>query len=245
MLYRSEWESSGTLATPEEQAEIPPVLATETVAGSPESEPLGELPPEDPAYLPEADPTNEELYEPLVIEEEPLEVEGSDVEGALLGNTTDPIAGGVVVDSTTPNETPEADAKLETAIEESPLATPSTVNTTDDGGAETTEEYVPRELPTFDCEGLTGYNCCLMIKLKVPDSDIYGKAIQCQLMYREGSNKEKFWLNSRGKKVFVFANHNDMVSKIPHIVGDWPKGVGNFTSWLEDGGDPNQLLEGN
>ena len=65
-------------------------------------------------------------------------------------------------------------------------------------------------------------------------------------MYEQGSNKEIYWLNSRGKKVFVFANHNELVSKIPEIVGDWPKGKNDadFADWLEDGGDPNQVLEG-
>ena len=99
-----------------------------------------------------------------------------------------------------------------------------------------------RTLPAFDCAGLTGYNCCLLIKLIVRDADIWGKAIQCQLIYTEGSNKEKFWLNSRGKKIFIFANHDEFVTKIPTIVGNWPKGQGpgDFSGWLEDGGDPNR-----
>lgn len=101
-------------------------------------------------------------------------------------------------------------------------------------------------LPAFDCNGLTGYNCCLYIKLIVKNSDTFGNAIQCQLMYTEDSNKHKFWLNSRGKKVFVFANHNHLVSKIPQLVGGWPQrneGEESWLAWYEDGGDPDQVLD--
>jgi len=109
-----------------------------------------------------------------------------------------------------------------------------------EGGSYIVAEAGPRVLEPFDCTGLTGYNCCLYIKLKIRDTDKRGKAIQCQLVYEEGSNKERWWLNSRGKKVFIYANHNELVNKIPYIVGDWPVGVGNFSGWLEDGGDPNR-----
>ncbi|KAL7547164.1 hypothetical protein ACHAWF_010486 [Thalassiosira exigua] len=206
--YDFAWEGSGQEATPEQQTEIPPVLATETEAGKPlppPEEPITD--PNDPAYVPQADPTSEE-YEPLILEEEPILVVGATVEGAIIGNTTDPIAGGVVIDSTEPN-TPEGDGKLNTAIEEYTNPPPPDGATDDDIGALTVPEAGARQLPTFDCEGLTGTNCCLMIKMKVPDADINGNAIQCQLIYQEGSTKEKFWLNSRGKKVFVFANHNE------------------------------------
>ena len=62
-----------------------------------------------------------------------------------------------------PNATPIPDAEI---------TAPTTLPTdaTDD---EVAAEYLktleilegPRELPTFNCTGLTGYNCCLMIKV--------------------------------------------------------------------------------
>lgn len=240
--YEFEWESSGQEANPDQQSEIPPVIATETVAGSPLSEPLG-ADPTSPEYLPQADPTSEE-YEPLVFEEEPIMVVGCTVRGALLGTDENPVAGGVVIDPETPN-TPEGDAKLQDVIAET--TSDPAANTTDDTGGLATIEEGPRNLETFNCTGLTGNACCLMIKLKVPDSDANGNAIQCQLVYEKESNKNKYWLNARGKKVFIFANHNGLVSKVPEIVGDWPKGQADgaeFDQWLADGGDPNQVLEG-
>jgi len=59
-------------------------------------------------------------------------------------------------------------------------------------------------------------------------------------MYADGSSKDKYQINMRGKKVFVFTTHQDLVRKIPKIVGNWPPGVGEFGGWLEDGGDPNR-----
>ena len=56
MYYDFEWDGSGEPATPEQEAEIPPILATETIAGSPLA---------DPATEPAADPTSVE-YEPLI-----------------------------------------------------------------------------------------------------------------------------------------------------------------------------------
>ncbi|KAL7546806.1 hypothetical protein ACHAWF_016016 [Thalassiosira exigua] len=210
--YDFEWESSGTEATAEQQSEIPPVLATETAAGSPQTAPQDEpiTDPSDPNYVPEADPTNEVEYEPLIIEEEPVLVEGANLTAALEGTATDPIAGGVVVDPSTPN-TPEGDVKLDAAIDDYNVPPPPApeAGTDDAAGSGTLPDAGARELPTFDCDGLTGYNCCLMIKMMVPDADVMGKAIQCRLIYQEGSNKDKFWFNSRGKKVFVFANHNE------------------------------------
>ena len=68
----------------------------------------------------------------------------------------------------------------------------------------------------------------------VPDSDIYGKAIQCFLNYVEGSAKQSYIGNSRGKKVHVFANHNEIVSKEPKVAGSWPKK--DIEAWLADAG---------
>ena len=49
--------------------------------------------------------------------------------------------------------------------------------------------------------------------MMVPDSDIYGKAIQCFLNYVEGSAKQSYIGNIKGKKVHAIANHNEMVKQ--------------------------------
>lgn len=229
IYYDFEWDGSGVPTTPEQETEIPPVLATETLEGSPNAD------ASDPNTDPDAMDPSSPSYKPLLLEIEPVLVIGATVGGANARSDNNPIGGGVVVDPGAPN-TPEGDVKLQDAKAERQALE----DAVPPGGQISVEAAGPRELPHFDCEGLTGYNCCLVIKLKILDADKQDKAIQCQLTYSEGSNKEKFWLNARGKKVFIFANHNEFVSKIPEIVGDWPKGVGDFSGWLEDGGDPNR-----
>lgn len=205
-LIHSKWDGTGVLATPEQQKEIPPVLATET----------------DPNDLATSDPTSPE-YQPLIIEYSPTLVVGAPVVDAVARNTTDPIAGGIVVDSTVSN-TAEGDAKLSAAIQSAGLA--SVANITDGTVNEVPlPEAGQRTLMPFNCDGLTAYNCCLLIKLKVRDSDFHGNAIQCQLMYAPGTSKEEYRIvkGPTGKVVPIYANHNDIVSKIPQIVGEWPE----------------------
>ncbi len=52
---------------------------------------------------------------------------------------------------------------------------------------ETTTIELPgrRPIGPFNCVGMTGHSCCLMIKHKVRDSDKKGRAIQCYTDYRE------------------------------------------------------------
>ena len=79
-----------------------------------------------------------------------------------------------------------------------------------------------------------------MIKHKIRDADIHGRAIQCYLDYHEETQKHKALLNARGKKVFIFTNHKGRISKEPKVVGDWPQGKTSdqpgFHEWIQDGG---------
>ena len=182
-MNNSKWDGSGELATPDQEGEIPPILATETEAGSPTAD------GSDPA----SDPTSPDYF-PLIIEAEPILAVGASTGGAAQDTDTNPIAGGVVMDPKAPND-PAVQADFNAFMASQP--DPS------DPGSITVAEAGPRDLGPWDCTGLTGYNCCLKIKLSVRDKDTQDKAIQCQLIYEEGSEKEKWWLNARGKKVFI------------------------------------------
>ena len=120
--------------------------------------------------------------------------------------------------------TAEGEAKLQAALAETA----------------TIELSGQRSIGPFDCAGMTGHSCCLMIKHKVRDSDNKGRAIQCYLDYHEQTEKHKALLNARGKKVFIFENHNGKISKEPKIVGGWPQGIADsnpdFHEWIQDGG---------
>eukprot|EP00985_Skeletonema_marinoi_P016457 scaffold8866_cov150-Skeletonema_marinoi.AAC.2 len=78
------------------------------------------------------------------------------------------IAGGVLTDGTSEN-TPEGDAEIEAAI-----ASLST------GGV--TESADERTIDSIDCAGLTGENCCLLIKLKIRESDADANGNDIQLV---------------------------------------------------------------
>ena len=212
------------------------------------------VPPSDP-YLPdETTPTDEvdavTTDDDILLEEPPLVVfdevitgvTGSTVDEFMTatplpeeeggGTTTAPITGGVLTDGTAEN-TPEGDAKIEAALASLPP------------GGVTVEAAGERTIDPIDCAGLTGENCCLLIKLKIRDSDVNGNAIQCSLNYVASSTKKQYWQNLRGKKVHIFSNHNGIVSKTPQIVGDWPKGIvgAEFESWLLEGGSPPLILQ--
>jgi hypothetical protein len=186
-------------------------------------EPTASLYPTDGA----ADPAPTE--DPIIILATEIEgVEGATIDAYIAGGSTAPIAGGVLTDNSASN-TPEGDAKIEDALSE-PVVIEVAGN---------------RTIPPIDCTGLTGTSCCLLVKLKVRDSDATGKAIQCSLDYAEGTEKQKFWLNHRGKKVHIFANHNGIVSKMPKIVGSWPNGIegDEFTEWVRQAGSPPLILQ--
>ena len=160
---------------------------------------------------------------------------GAGTEGTTT-DTTAPIAGGVLTDGTA-QSTPEGDARIQEALAEAVAA------------GDTVPEAGTRTIGPFDCSGLTGEDCCALIKLKVRDSDIQGNAIQCTLNYSETSQKKKYWNNLRGKKVHIFENHNGLVSKDPKISGSWPKkydgeeNLAAFEAMLRDAGDIPLIMQ--
>ena len=170
----------------------------------------------------------------MIFYEEAVVVEGATVEAAFLRTDTAPIAGGTIIDpATSPDitSTPEGEATFDAQISEA-LYTAEVPT-----GAEAT-----RDVPPLDCDGLNGYNCCLLLKATVKDSDVNGNAIQCHLTYSATTNKAKVKLNMRGKKVFVNENHNGRVRKTPKVVGGWPGGQGDgLESWVEAGGNPDTV----
>jgi hypothetical protein len=72
-------------------------------------------------------------------------------------------------------DTIEGEAKLTTALAETA----------------TIEQSGQRTIGPFDCSGMTGHSCCLMIKHKVRDSDSKGRAIQCYQDYHQSTEKHK------------------------------------------------------
>lgn len=249
VYYDFTWDGSGELATEEQQAAIPPLMAMEPTASLPAGT---ELAATEPATAPAPGvpvvSTATDDYTPITydddvpIEEAPLILLNEEVEGVTGstidefitapppegGGTTAPIAGGVLTDGTAEN-TPEGDAKIQDALAQEV----------------TVESAGERYIEPIDCSGLTGESCCLLIKLKVRDHDINGNAIQCSLDYVSESTKKQYWLNHRGKKVHIFSNHNNMVSKVPNIVGDWPKGIvgAKFEEWLREAGAPPLIMQ--
>lgn len=199
--------------------------------------------PTDPV---DPDPTDDDIppeEPPLIVFDEVIEgVSGATVDEYLAAATapdgggdtaaTAPIAGGVITDGTAEN-TPGGDALLQEAIDALPP------------GGETGVVEGERSIEPIYCGGLTGESCCLLVKLKVRDHDIHDNAIQCTLNYVESTEKKKYWKNLRGKKVHIFSNHNGIVSKIPQIVGDWPKGItgAEFEAWLLEAGSPPLILQ--
>mmetsp|Transcript_24500 Transcript_24500/g.39796 ORF Transcript_24500/g.39796 Transcript_24500/m.39796 type:complete len:460 (+) Transcript_24500:57-1436(+) len=154
--------------------------------------------------------------------------------GGDTTNTTSPlIAGGVLTDHSATN-LPEGDDKIIQAISEETVV----------------PEFGERTIDPINCYGLTGEDCCLLIKLAIPDSDINGNAIQCTLTYSESTKKKKYWKDLRGKKVHIHMNHNGFVSEVPQISGNWPKkydrqeATEEFESWLLKGGAPPLILRG-
>lgn len=208
--YDFDWEGAGVEATPEQQAEIPPVIATETPEGSPLADPNN----------PASDPNSPE-YNPLILEFQPILVMGASNAGARSGSDQRPINGGVVINLNVQNINVLIDQAVAAALAAADAAA--------------VEAAGARKLEPFDCTGMTGFNCCLMIKSIVKDADIYGKSIQCHLNYVETSYKAKHFLNHRGKKVHIFTNHNFVVTKTPKVVGSWPA-VGDLEGWVEAGG---------
>ena len=83
-------------------------------------------------------------------------------------------------------------------------------------------EAGPRTIPPIDCAGLTGPHCCLKVKKTVRDRDKNHKAIQCFMDFAEGTVKKNMFKNlHKGKKVLIYGNHNNKVTKLPRITGKW------------------------
>lgn len=142
---------------------------------------------------------------PLVVSAEPFLSVGATVDGARLGTDTNPINGGMVINANS-HGTPDALEEVSRI-----LAEPAVI-----------EEAGARVLGPFNCAGMTGYECCLIVKHQVRDSDTSGKAIQCHLDYDVTTCKKKFELEqSDNKKVYIYANHKYFVSKDPKVTNTW------------------------
>ena len=80
----------------------------------------------------------------------------------------------------------------------------------------------PRVLGPFNCAGMTGYECCLVAKHQVRDSDVNGRALQCHLDYDVTTCKKKWELDQAdNRKVWIYANHKYFVSKDPKVSNTW------------------------
>ena len=139
----------------------------------------------------------------FVLDEEVVTA-GATLDEAIAG-TSKPIAGGVLTNNDAV-DTPVGEAKLLLALSEPDEIAPAG----------------PRMLEPFDCRHLSAPHCCLLIKKKVRDLDVNHKAIQCFMDFAEGTSKKNKMKNlHKGKKVIIYANHNEMVSRPPKITGKW------------------------
>ena len=149
--------------------------------------------------------------------------DGATTDDAIRGNNTEPVTGGVVLSSSV-EDTPEGAERLALALSEPPSITPA--------GA--------RTIGPFDCRGMTGTSCCLRIKHEVRDADMYGRAIQCTLGYKESTCKAQWWLETdTSKKVKIYANANEMVREDPMIEGSWPQCEEKFENTTHDWSEPS------
>ena len=145
------------------------------------------------------------------------------------GETYPIIAGGVLTDHTAVN-TAEGDQKVVDAVSSGTII----------------PEAGERVIPPIDCAGTTGEDCCLIIKLSIPDSDVNGNAIQCKITYDDYTDKKTYWKNLRGKKVHIKGNHNNYVLENPEMSGTWPKGKegAEFEEWLSKAGALPLIMRG-
>lgn len=225
IYYTFQWEGSGTEATTEQQAEIPPITASETSTGATQGSDVDTVyAPDAVAEHPSANPDVtttppppppgqgggihlDYSNPPIVVQPEPILVQGATTDGAIAGTDDNPLNGGVILDGSVASSG-EGQGRLAWALNEPPEISAA--------GS--------RTIGPFDCRGMTGFDCCLLIKHKVRDADINGRAIQCHLDYEETTCKKKWWLETEeSKKVLIYANHNEMVSEDPVISGSWPQ----------------------
>ena len=143
---------------------------------------------------------------PLEVLDEPILVVGGVLDDVIAGIDTNPINGGVILDPAS-TSTPEGNEMLQEVI-----SAPTVI-----------EPAGPRVLRPFDCAGLNGYDCCLLIKKTVADSDVNGKSIQCFLDYEESTCKKEWWREIlEQKRVMIYENDLGYVNKDPIIEGAWP-----------------------
>mmetsp|Transcript_19641 Transcript_19641/g.38850 ORF Transcript_19641/g.38850 Transcript_19641/m.38850 type:complete len:281 (+) Transcript_19641:184-1026(+) len=148
-------------------------------------------------------PATEEhdAYIPMVeVDPETLQtvhVSGASLEGVLAGTDSRPIAGGNYDPSA--QSTIVGQEKLAKALE-----------------AESVVEEGDRILGPWDCSGMTGIDCCLMIKHEVRDIDHQNNAIQCYLDYKPGTLK--YYEQQYASRVRIFETHDGHVAETP-VVG--------------------------
>mmetsp|Transcript_13177 Transcript_13177/g.26770 ORF Transcript_13177/g.26770 Transcript_13177/m.26770 type:complete len:117 (-) Transcript_13177:130-480(-) len=82
--------------------------------------------------------------------------------------------------------------------------------------AESVVEEGDRTLGPWDCSGMTGIDCCLMIKHEVRDIDHQNNAIQCYLDYKPGTLK--YYEQQYASRVRIFETHDGHVAETP-VVG--------------------------
>ena len=151
---------------------------------------------------------------PLDLATEPFMAEGATVDGVLncistataTGECdTNPLNGGVILNPLSEG-TPGGQAELERVL--------STTYEIESSG--------PRVLGPFNCAGMTGYECCLLAKHQVRDSDVNGRALQCHLDYDDTTCKKAYELDqAEHRKVWIYANHKYYVAKDPKISNTW------------------------
>ena len=72
-----------------------------------------------------------------------------------------------------------------------------------------------RQVGPWDCSGMSGVDCCLMIKHEVRDIDEHNHAIQCYLDYQPGT--QKYYEQQYNSRVRIFENHEGKVSQVPYV----------------------------
>ena len=143
---------------------------------------------------------------PLEVLDEPALVVGGVVDDVIAGTDTNPINGGVILDPAS-ESTPEGSERLAEVIN-----APTVI-----------ESAGPRVLEPFNCAGLNGFDCCLLIKKTVTDSDVNGKSIQCFLDYDESTCKKEWWREIlEVKRVMIYENDLGFVNQLPIVEGAWP-----------------------
>ena len=124
-----------------------------------------------------------------------------------------------MTDGTSEN-TPEGDAEIEAAIASLPT-----------GGV--TESADERTIDSIDCAGLTGENCCLLIKLKIRESDADANGNNIQLVSTTCFLDEEEILAKPLRLLRLLAIGQRLLQ-----VRDE-----EFESWLLEGGSPAMILQ--